>query len=96
MLAPGALLLDEPTAALDVSNQARILELLTRLRRDSGATMLFVGHDLAVVADFCDAVMTMRAGRLVDIVPAARLRSGEGLHPWTRAIVAASRGDAAA
>ena len=96
MLAPSVLLLDEPTAALDVSNQARILELLARLRRESGATMLFVSHDLAVVAGFCDTAMTMRAGRTVDIVPAARLRSGEGLQPWTRALVAASRGDAAA
>ena len=96
MLAPSVLLLDEPTAALDVSNQARILELLARLRRESGATMLFVSHDLAVVAGFCDTAMTMRAGRTVDIVPAARLRSGEGLHPWTRALAAASRGNAAA
>ena len=96
MPAPAALLLDEPTAALDVSNQARVLELLARLRRESGMTMLFVGHDLAVVAGFCDVVMTMRAGRPVDIVPAARLRSGEGLHPWTRALVAAGRGEPAA
>ena len=92
MPAPATLLLDEPTAALDVSNQARVLELLARLRRESGMTMLFVGHDLAVVAGFCDVVMTMRAGRPVDIVPAARLRSGEGLHPWTRALAAAARG----
>ena len=92
MLAPATLLLDEPTASLDVSSQARILELLARLRRETGATMLFVGHDLAVVAGFCDIVMAMRAGRVVDTVPAARLRSGEGLHPYTQALVAASRG----
>ena len=65
---------------------------MARLRRETGATMLFVGHDLAVVAGFCDIVMAMRAGRVVDTVPAARLRSGEGLHPYTQALVAASRG----
>ena len=92
MLAPATLLLDEPTASLDVSSQARILELLARLRHETGATMLFVGHDLAVVAGFCDTVMAMRAGRVVDTVPAARLRSGEGLHPYTQALAAASRG----
>ncbi len=91
--APAVLLLDEPTAALDVSTQARILELLARLRRESGVTMLFVGHDLAVVAGFCDAVMVMRAGRLVETAPAARLRSGGGLHPWTQALRAAARGE---
>ena len=94
MLAPPVLLLDEPTAALDVSTQARILALLARLRRETNMTMLFVTHDLAVAAEFCDAAMIMRAGRLVETVAAARLRDGAGLHPWTRTLIAAARGEA--
>lgn len=94
MLAPDILLLDEPTAALDVSTQAGILELLTQLRRETGTTMLFVTHNLAVAAGFCDTVAIMRAGRLVETAAAERLRDGAGLSAYTRALVAASRGDA--
>lgn len=94
MLAPDILLLDEPTAALDVSTQAGILDLLTRLRRETGTTMLLVSHNLAVVAGFCETVMVMRAGRLVETAAAERLRDGARLAPYTRALVAASRGEA--
>ncbi len=94
VLAPAILLLDEPTAALDVSTQARILELLDRTRRMSGTTVLLVSHDLAVVAGFCSRVMVMRAGCLIETASVAQLRDGAGLAPYTRMLVAASRGEA--
>ncbi len=96
VLSPEVLLLDEPTAALDVSTQARVLDLLLRVRRERAVTMLLVSHDPAVVAAVCGTVMTMRAGRLVQTVAAARLRDGAELDPYTRALVAARRGGRAA
>ena len=94
-LGPSVLLLDEPTSAIDISSQAHVLALLGRLRRETGTTMLMVSHDLAVVAGFCAAAMVMRAGRLVETATVARLRSGAGLDPYTRALVAAGRGEPA-
>ncbi len=92
MLSPAVLLLDEPTAALDVSNQAHVLDLLGRLRRQMKTTMLLVSHDLAVVAAFCSVALVMRAGRLIEKAPVAGLRGGGSLCPYTEALIAASRG----
>src|SRR3954451_138989 len=64
------LLLDEPTSALDVSVQAEILNLLTRLRRDHGLTILIVSHDLAVVAHICERIGVMSHGALIEITSA--------------------------
>ncbi len=63
---PALLVLDEPTAALDVSVQAVVLNLLDRLRRDRGLAMLFVSHDLNVVRMMCDRVVVLREGRVVE------------------------------
>ena len=63
LLRPRLLLLDEPTSALDVSVQAGILNLLERLRRDHGMTMVLVSHDRGVVAHLCDRALSMDAGR---------------------------------
>jgi len=92
ILSPSILLLDEPTSALDVSVQAEILNLLARLRRARSLTTVFVSHDLAVVAHFCSEAAIMREGRIVETLPVGRLRLGEADEPYSRALIAASRG----
>ncbi len=92
ILNPPILLLDEPTSALDVSVQAEILNLLDKLRQSYGLTSILVSHDLAVVAHLCSRIAIMQLGRLVEIITAADLRSGEVTADYTRNLIAASRG----
>ncbi|MDR0450739.1 MAG: ABC transporter ATP-binding protein [Treponema sp.] len=63
---PSLLIADEPTAALDLTIQAQILELMTQLRQDTGAAIIFITHDLGVVAELCDQVAVMYCGRIVE------------------------------
>jgi ABC-type dipeptide/oligopeptide/nickel transport system ATPase component len=70
---PKLLIADEPTTALDVTIQAQILELLNRLKAELGMAMLFITHDLGVVAEMADDVAVMRHGRIVEAAPVARL-----------------------
>ena len=88
ILRPRVLLLDEPTSALDASVQAEILNLLARLRRDLGLTLLMVSHDLAVVAHLCPRVAVMTEGAVVEQTTAADLAAGRVTHPYTRALLA--------
>jgi peptide/nickel transport system ATP-binding protein len=92
ILEPSILLLDEPTSALDVSVQAEILNLLRRLRAERRLTLLLVSHNLAVVANLCERVAVMRRGRFVEQTSVERLRSATPEHPYTRQLLAASRG----
>ena len=92
---PRLLVLDEPTASLDVSAQAMVLHLLDAARRTQGMAFLFVSHDLNVVRLMCREVMVLYLGRVAEAGPAeAVLR--RPLHPYTRLLVASQPGGAGA
>ncbi|QFG37933.1 peptide/nickel transport system ATP-binding protein [Paracoccus pantotrophus] len=88
-LRPDLLIADEPTTALDVTTQARILDLLKGLVRDEGMALLLITHDLAVVAGIADRVTVMQQGRIVEEGPTETVFR-EQAHPYTRALFAAS------
>ena len=79
---PKLLLADEPTTALDVTIQAQILELLTRLTRDLGTAVIIITHNLGVVARYADRVNVMYAGKIIESAAAADLY-GNPRHPYT-------------
>ena len=86
---PQLLIADEPTTALDVTIQAQILQLIDRLRRDHGTTVLLITHDLGVVAQVCDRVGVMYDGRLLEVGETEALFAHSS-HPYTRALIAAN------
>ena len=83
---PSLLIADEPTTALDVTIQAQILDLLTRLRRETGMAVMLITHDLGVVAETCDEVVVMYAGQVVERAPAAELFM-QPHHPYTAGLL---------
>ena len=85
---PELLILDEATASLDVSVQARVLDLLSDVQRELGLTYLFIGHDLAVIEQMSHDVLVMRAGNVVEYRPAAELFAAPK-HEYTRELLAA-------
>jgi oligopeptide/dipeptide ABC transporter ATP-binding protein len=83
---PKLLIADEPTTALDVTVQAQILDLIGRLRHELGMAVLLITHDLGVVAEFCDRVAVMYAGRIVEEAPSAQLFANPR-HRYTEALL---------
>jgi oligopeptide/dipeptide ABC transporter ATP-binding protein len=83
---PQVLIADEPTTMLDVTIQSQILDLLRRLRQERGMSILFITHDLGVVAELCDRVIVMYAGRIVEAGRTSELLE-QPLHPYTEALL---------
>ena len=88
LLQPALLIADEPTSALDVTLQAQILQLLRRLQREHGTAIIFISHDLGVIAQLCDRVVVMYAGQAVEEGSVTTLFE-RPLHPYTQALLAA-------
>lgn len=78
---PEILIADEPTSALDVSVQLQVLDIMDKLVRDRGMGLMFISHDLNLVAKFCDRIAIMYAGRIVETCKASELRNAR--HPYT-------------
>ncbi len=83
---PEVLIADEPTTALDVTIQARILDLLKELRRERDMAMLLITHNLGLVAEMCDRVVVMHGGRIVEAAPVEALFAAPA-HPYTRGLL---------
>jgi len=83
---PRLLIADEPTTSLDLTIQAQYLRLLRDLQRERGLAMIFITHNLGIVARMCDHVAVMYAGRLVEAGPVARIFSSAA-HPYTQALL---------
>jgi oligopeptide/dipeptide ABC transporter ATP-binding protein len=86
---PAVLIADEPTTALDVTVQAQVLALLKTLQAQAGMAMIFITHDLGVVAETADRVVVMYAGRKVEEAPVDDLFE-RPLHPYTAGLIAAT------
>ncbi len=84
---PRLLIADEPTTALDVTIQAQILELVRKLQRESSMSVLLITHDLGVIAEMCDRVAVMYAGRVVEMGSALDIFDRPA-HPYTRGLLA--------
>ena len=82
---PDLLIADEPTSALDVTVQLEVLRILDDLVRDRGMGLIFISHDLRLVSSFCDRVLVMYAGRVVEEIKARDLQSAR--HPYTQGLL---------
>ena len=85
VLSPSLIIADEPTSALDVTVRRQVLSVLDELIERRDASLVFISHDLNLVADFCDRVLVMYAGQVLEDLPASRLREAE--HPYTRGLL---------
>ena len=84
---PDILIADEPTSALDVSVQAQVLDIIDDLVRNKGMGLILISHDLNLVANYCDRVLVMNSGRVVEDCAASELKNAQ--HPYTRGLLAA-------
>ncbi len=84
---PDLVIADEPTSALDVTVRLQVLNILDGLVRDRGIGLIMISHDLNLVRNFCDRVLIMYAGRVVETLAAQDLDRAE--HPYTRGLLAA-------
>lgn len=84
---PSLLIADEPTTALDVTIQAQVLQLIKNLREETNAGIMFITHDLGVVAEICDRVAVMYAGKIVEMATVKQLFN-DPQHPYTRGLLA--------
>ena len=82
---PELLIADEPTSALDVTVQLEVLKILDSLVADRGMGLIFVSHDLRLVSSFCDRVLVMYAGRVMEQLDSARLDQAQ--HPYTQGLL---------
>ncbi|MGY4707223.1 ABC transporter ATP-binding protein [Candidatus Bipolaricaulota sp. J31] len=85
---PLVLIADEPTTALDVMVQAQIIELLKELRKEYGLSLIYISHDLPLLAEICDRIAVMYAGLVVEVAPTEELFQ-RPLHPYTRKLLGA-------
>ncbi len=85
-LRPKVIIADEPTSALDVVTQRQVMETIGRLQRDLHSSMLLIGHDMGLMAQFVDQLAVMYAGRLVEIGPVREIFR-EPLHPYTQLLI---------
>jgi len=83
---PAVVIADEPTTALDVTIQAQILDLMNALQKDLGMAILLITHDLGVIAEMCDEVVVMYAGRIAEAGPVGKIFS-QPSHPYTRGLL---------
>ncbi len=84
---PDLLIADEPTSALDVSVQAQVLDIIDELVKSKGMGLIFISHDLNLVSSYCDRILVMNTGRVVEECEAGELRNAT--HPYTRGLLAA-------
>ena len=82
---PKILIADEPTSALDVSVQRQVLDILDGLVKERGMGLIFISHDLNLVSEFCDRVLIMYAGRIVEVCEAKKLHKAK--HPYTKGLL---------
>jgi peptide/nickel transport system ATP-binding protein len=82
---PDLLIADEPTSALDVTVRLQVLAILDELVTERGMGLIFISHDLNLIASFCDRVLVMYAGKVLEAIPASRLY--EATHPYTRGLL---------
>lgn len=86
---PALIIADEPTTALDVTVQREVLGLLHEVREETGAAILLISHDMAVITGMCSRVLVMFAGNIVEDISVDDLVAGRSQHPYTRALIAA-------